>query len=69
VIGPTPGDREPVVKLLCERLKLATIAPGDLALNPDVHPNRRTLDVGADLSRLKITPTRATGRPPIRGGG
>lgn len=61
VIGPLPGDRDPVVKLVGEKLKLATIVPGDLALIPDSRPGRRNLDIGADLTRLNITPTNRSG--------
>jgi hypothetical protein len=68
VTGPVPTSREPVLRLLADRLKTASMLPKDLELNPDIHPGRRTLDVGADLSRLKIKPANGPGLPPGRSG-
>ncbi|HEX8199957.1 MAG TPA: hypothetical protein VF590_05685, partial [Isosphaeraceae bacterium] len=56
VTGPIPTSREPVLRLRADRLRPASMTVADLALDPDVHPGRRALDVGADLARLNPAP-------------
>jgi eukaryotic-like serine/threonine-protein kinase len=63
VQGPVPGDREPIVRLAGDRLKLATLVPHDLAVVLDLRPGRNTQGIGADLTRLHLPPlTRRAGR-------
>jgi serine/threonine-protein kinase len=47
--GPRAGSNQASVRLL-ERLKPGRVEPEDLILDPDYHPGRPLLDVGADLS-------------------
>jgi len=46
--------------MLVEKLKansaVASVAAGDLALDPDFHPGRTSLELGADLRVLQVTP-------------
>jgi serine/threonine-protein kinase len=47
-----------------EKLRPGRVEPVDLILNPDYHPDRDRLTVGADLGRLGIRPrTSRNGRP------
>jgi eukaryotic-like serine/threonine-protein kinase len=61
--GPRGAGSPPSVRFW-DRLHPGRIEPVDLLLNPDYHPDRDRLNVGADLGRLGITP-RVTryGRP------
>jgi serine/threonine-protein kinase len=51
--GPRAGSNQSGVRLL-ERLKPGRVEPSDLVLDPDYHPGRPQLDLGADLSRQGI---------------
>jgi serine/threonine-protein kinase len=51
-----PGGRVPSVVKLQNRPRAGNVTPGDLALDPDDHPGRTELNVGADLNRLQVTP-------------
>jgi serine/threonine-protein kinase len=61
VTGPRTGYNQPSVRLY-ERLHPGRIEPADLILDPDYHPGRGRLDVGADLSLQGIDR-----RPPLGG--
>jgi hypothetical protein len=37
-----------------DRLRSGGVAPGDLALDPNYHPGRAKVDLGADLRRLQV---------------
>jgi len=57
------GNNAPSVQFW-EKLHPGRVEPVDLILNPDYHPDRDRLDVGADLGRLGITRrTSRFGRP------
>ena len=53
ITGPRTGSNLPSVRL-AERLRPGRIEPSDLILDPDYHPGRAQLGVGADLSRQGI---------------
>ena len=53
--GPRGAGSPPSVRF-CEKLRPGRVEPVDLLLNPDYHPDRDTLNVGADLGWLGITP-------------
>jgi len=58
--GPNKSTKATVA--FPEKLKAiattANVVPGDLALDPDVHAGRQTLDLGADVRILQVPPTR-----------
>ncbi len=56
--GPRGAGSPPSVRFW-DRLRPGRIEPADLVLNPDYHPDRDRLNVGADLVRLGITPRTA----------
>jgi serine/threonine-protein kinase len=58
--GPRTGSNQAAVRLV-ERLRPGRIEPSDLILDPDFHPGRALLDVGADLARQGIH--RSSGSP------
>jgi hypothetical protein len=62
--GPTRTTKATVA--LVEKLKAntttANVAPGDLALDPDFHPGRGSLQLGAEVRVLQVSPTRGAGR-------
>jgi serine/threonine-protein kinase len=51
--GPRTGSNQAAVRLV-ERLRSGHVDPSDLILDPDFHPGRLLLDVGADLARQGI---------------
>ncbi len=51
-----PGGRAGAAVHFRTRPRLGNVTPGELALDPDDHPGRTELDVGADLNRLQVTP-------------
>ena len=53
VTGPRAATNQPSVRLL-DRPRPGRVVPSDLILDPGYHPNRRQLDVGADLTRQGI---------------
>jgi serine/threonine protein kinase len=55
VSGPRGSGGVPGVQFR-DRPRPARIEPADLILNPDYHPGRAQLDVGANLSRQGISP-------------
>jgi serine/threonine-protein kinase len=56
VTGPRGSGSKPSVRFR-ERLRAGQeIEPADLVLDPNYHPDRPTLSVGADLSRLVTVP-------------
>jgi serine/threonine-protein kinase len=55
VTGPHAGTNLPSVRLL-DRPRPGRVEPADLILDPDYHPGRLRLDVGADLFELGISP-------------
>lgn len=57
--GPRTSSNQPSVRLF-ERLKPGRIEPAGLILDPEYHPGRAWLDVGADLSRQGVV--RRTGQ-------
>ena len=46
-----------------KEIKPGEVSPGDLVLDPTYPPGRRSLDVGADLSRMGVSPTVTKFRP------
>ena len=50
-----PGRNAGSVKFISP-LRAGNVTPGELALDPDDHPTRTELDIGADLKRLQVTP-------------
>src|SRR5262249_60472421 len=52
--GPTPRATRSVQ--LLEPLRAGNVSPGELALDPNFHPNRTELDLGVDLRRLQVAP-------------
>jgi serine/threonine-protein kinase len=60
ITGPHAGSNLPSVRLV-DRLKPGRIEPSDLILDPDYHPGRSQLDVGADLSRQGVSRRTAAG--------
>ena len=54
ITGPRSGSNLPSVRLL-EPLKPGRVEPSDLILDPNYHPGRPQLDVGADLSLQGIS--------------
>jgi serine/threonine-protein kinase len=60
ITGPRTGSNLPSVRLL-DRLKAGRVEPSDLILEPNYHPGRSQLDVGADLSRQGIHPRPSPG--------
>jgi serine/threonine-protein kinase len=62
ITGPHAGTNLRSVRLL-DLPRPGRVEPADLILDPDYHPFRPRLDVGADLFSLGITPkTFSTGR-------
>ncbi len=59
VTGPRGSGSAPSVRF-CERLRPGRVEAADLVLDPDYHPDRTQLTVGADLARQGIAP------PPAR---
>ena len=55
VAGPRGTDRKPSVQFR-DWPRPGRIEPADLILNPDYHPDRAELDVGANLDRQAILP-------------
>ncbi len=55
ITGPRGAGSAPSVRFL-DKLRPGRVEPVDLLLNPDYHPDRDTLNVGADLGWLGITP-------------
>ena len=53
--GPRGAGSAPSVRFW-EKLRPGRVEPVDLLLNPDYHPDRERLNVGADLGWLGITP-------------
>ena len=47
---------------LRDRLRPGNVTPGELALDPDVHTGRSTLDLGVDMRRLQVHAGRGTPR-------
>jgi serine/threonine-protein kinase len=63
ITGPRGGGSLPSVRFW-DRLHPGRIEPPDLVLNPDYHPDRERLNVGADLGKLGIAPRSSRyGRP------
>jgi serine/threonine-protein kinase len=60
ITGPRAGSNLPSVRL-AELLKPGRVEAADLVLDPDYHPGRLSLDVGADLARQGIYPRFAAG--------
>jgi hypothetical protein len=61
ITGPRNASNQPSVRLL-ERLKPGRIEPSDLILDPEYHPGRVQLAVGADLTRQGIIRRPGPGR-------
>jgi serine/threonine-protein kinase len=61
ITGPRTASNQPSVRLL-ERLKPGRIEPSDLILDPEYHPGRVQLAVGADLTRQGIIRRPGPGR-------
>jgi serine/threonine-protein kinase len=53
--GPRLSNRRPSVRLLA-RLQPNRVEPSGLALDPDYHPGRSSLDLGADIGKLGVRP-------------
>lgn len=55
VTGPRLSNKTPTVRFL-DKLQSGKVEPADLFLDTDYHPGRLELDVGAELSKLGISP-------------
>jgi eukaryotic-like serine/threonine-protein kinase len=55
ISGPRSAGLHQTVRLL-ERLRPGHVEPSDLILDPEFHPDRERLTVGADLTRVGIVP-------------
>jgi eukaryotic-like serine/threonine-protein kinase len=63
ITGPRGAGSPPSVRFF-DKLRPGRIEPAELLLNRDYHPDRDTLNVGADLGWLSITPrVNRYGRP------
>jgi len=51
--GPRLSNQKPTARLLT-RLQPGRVEPSDLILDPDYHPGRPLLDLGADLGKLGV---------------
>ena len=60
ITGRRAGSNLPSVRLL-DRPKPGRVEPADLVLDPDYHPGRKQLDVGADLARQGVFPRAPAG--------
>ena len=56
ITGPRGAGSPPSVRFF-DKLRPGRVEPADLLLNRDYHPDRDTLNVGADLGWLGVTPT------------
>ena len=54
ITGPRGAGSQPSVRFL-DKLRPGRVEPADLLLNRDYHPDRDTLNVGADLGWLGVT--------------
>jgi serine/threonine protein kinase len=61
--GQTSKGELPAARFLVDKLKPSEFEPADLALDPSYPPGRKTLDVGADLKRMGVSPKITKFRP------
>ncbi len=61
VTGPRASGNRPSVRFWERRRPGQDLEPGDLILDPQYHPDRAEMSVGADLSRVGTIPMAAPG--------